>query len=968
MPSCPGTVAAASAALAIFVLLVAAAGPASAAAMPKVLIMTDTSPGAPVRHGLTKLREALQARGVASEEAPSPGAAGEGILIVTGLAGGSGAAAEWLKSLGLPPPAGPEALLVQHAQRDGRRALVVAGSDDRGLMYALLDVADRVGWAADAALPLAEVRDAREKPAVPERALSMFTMQRADFEARFFDEKYWTRYLDTLARNRFNTFALIFGYEAAGYFAPAYPYFFDVEGYPDVRVPGLTKPEQARNLAMLNRLIRLAHDRGLNVTIGLWDHIYRGGVQAGGVKEGERATREPTPGIPWGVTETNLVPYTQAALARFLQVAPEADAIQFRMHDESGLKPGEMKAFWGGVFDIVKQSGRHIRCDLRAKGLPDEIIDLAIQKGVRFRITTKYWAEQMGMPFHPTHINRQNQMDRRHGYADLLRYPQQYQMHWRLWNGGTSRVLLWGDPEYVRRFAGSTHLYDGDGYEVNEPVTMKMASHPHDMAPFALLKPEFRYYDWEFERYWHFFQVFGRVGYNPDTPPEVWGREFERRFGKEAGPLLEQGLHRASWILPRIIAAVFPYHRFPMTRGWPEKQRWEDLPAYAKVEGSDTQQFAGFDEEARCILEGEETAKTRPPETSRWFARTSAEVLAAAAEAEKRLGDGRGKEAVSTIADLRILGYLALYHSHRMGAATSYALFKASQDAAALDDAIAGERRATEAWEKLVAAADGIYADDLMMGLPSAGLSGHWRDELAALKKGLADLERQRAAFRPVAAPGQPAVAHVPVRKAAPGTDLVIRASIAGAEPPARVRLAYRTGAGDFRFVDMDPAGPPVYRATIPAAAVAGGLAYYIESADAAGRLTVWPKDGPTRPMAVIVTADNDPPAVTHKAIATAPAGKPLTVAARVADPSGVRWVRLRYRSVNQHLDYQTLPMLPTGEPDRYQAVVPAGQVAATWDFQYLIEVMDNAGNGKIYPDMEKETPYVVVRLERGGP
>jgi hypothetical protein len=29
----------------------------------------------------------------------------------------------------------------------------------------------------------------------------------------------------------------------------------------------------------------------------------------------------------------------------------------------------------------------------------------------------------------------------------------------------------------------------------------------------------------------------------------------------------------------------------------------------------------------------------------------------------------------------------------------------------------------------------------------------------------------------------------------------------------------------------------------------------------------------------------------------------------------------------------------------------------------YLFEVMDNAGNGKIYPDMAKETPYIVVNV-----
>jgi hypothetical protein len=32
----------------------------------------------------------------------------------------------------------------------------------------------------------------------------------------------------------------------------------------------------------------------------------------------------------------------------------------------------------------------------------------------------------------------------------------------------------------------------------------------------------------------------------------------------------------------------------------------------------------------------------------------------------------------------------------------------------------------------------------------------------------------------------------------------------------------------------------------------------------------------------------------------------------------------------------------------------------------YLFEVMDNAGNGKIYPDLTKETPYVVVKVDDG--
>lgn len=134
---------------------------------------------------------------------------------------------------------------------------------------------------------------------------------------------------------------VIFGYENGGFLAPVYPCFFDVEQFPNVRMVGITAQEQQRNLDALNRLIRMALDRGVRVTLGLWDHIYRGGVHGGGIPGADRATKEPTPGLVCGVTEKNLVPYAQAALAKFVRVVPELDAIQFRMHDESGLKNNE---------------------------------------------------------------------------------------------------------------------------------------------------------------------------------------------------------------------------------------------------------------------------------------------------------------------------------------------------------------------------------------------------------------------------------------------------------------------------------------------------------------------------------------------------------------------------------------------------------------------------------------------------
>jgi hypothetical protein len=524
---------------------------------------------------------------------------------------------------------------------------------------------------------------------------------------------------------------------------------------------------------------------------------------------------------------------------------------------------------------MLKTTVPNLHLDLRAKELPESVIQSAINIGVPFRITTKYWMEQMGLPFHPTSINPEKSA-RRHSYSDMLRYPQQYKMLWRLWNGGTSRILLWGNPEYARRFTESTHLYNGDGFEVNEPLATKMEAQPHDTRPFDLLKPPFRYYDYEFERYWHFFQTFGRIGYNPQTSPLVWKKEFEKRFGKQAAPFVETALHKASWVLPRIISSSYPYSLFPTTRGWAEKQRLGDLPSFAKARLTDLQQFLNFDEEAKLLLEGGETAKIRPSTNSLWFKKTAAEINYLIEEAEKAVGNNRNKEFNSTTVDLKILSNLALYHSRRIPAAVSYNLFEQTNDLSALNDAIAYEKSAIEAWRQIVTAGGNAYADNLMMGVCVADLCGSWKDELASLEKGLVSLEQKGKSFKP--------------------TGTVKEA------PRYTVELNV-----DFEKIFN----------------------------------------------------------ISHKPVTSAAVGRPLTIKVNVSAQSGVKWVRLRYRSVNQEQEYQTLPMLASEEKDVYQVVVPADKINPTWDFMYLIEVMDNKGNGRIYPDLNKETPYVIVTLNR---
>jgi hypothetical protein len=91
----------------------------------------------------------------------------------------------------------------------------------------------------------------------------------------------------------------------------------------------------------------------------------------------------------------------------------------------------------------------------------------------------------------------------------------------------------------------------------------------------------------------------------------------------------------------------------------------------------------------------------------------------------------------------------------------------------------------------------------------------------------------------------------------------------------------------------------------------------------------------------------------------------PLRISVKVDAPIGVKWVRLRYRHLTQFEDYKAMDMVRNPEEGAWAATIPGDFITAEWDLMYFVEVMDENGNGRIFPDLEEEAPYVIVELER---
>ncbi|HKI69367.1 MAG TPA: hypothetical protein VKA67_07255, partial [Verrucomicrobiae bacterium] len=184
---------------------------------------------------MERLRNTLVARGVAAmaheslEQAP----VSQECVLVAGRA--SDSAHRVFEAARISLSHGPECLAMARAKIGKRTVLAVAGSDARGLVYALLELADRVNFAADPLAALNTIKPVSEQPANKVRSVARAFVSDVEDMSWFRDRAFWSNYLTMLAGQRFNRFSLTFGigYDFTTdisdcYFHFAYPFLLSV--------------------------------------------------------------------------------------------------------------------------------------------------------------------------------------------------------------------------------------------------------------------------------------------------------------------------------------------------------------------------------------------------------------------------------------------------------------------------------------------------------------------------------------------------------------------------------------------------------------------------------------------------------------------------------------------------------------------------------------------------------------------
>jgi hypothetical protein len=919
-----------------------------------LLLPMLASAGAPAEYGLSEYRRALAERGLNAER----------FKILT------------------------EYSIVLDADGFSITGNIIRGGSERGLMYGLLEAADQIRSKG-------RLVNAKGTPATPMRGVRRF-LHNADLERDwYFDKDQWRAFFEMLAHNRFNRFNLVFAHQTA-YMAPPYPYWVNVDAFPQVRARGLSPQQQEKNFAMLRFISEAAADHGVDFTLGIWEQDVQPGMESS----------------VEGLTAATIGPYTYEALKLVLKECPAIRSVQIRTNPESGIpRDREVEFFKEYVFRALYDTGRLTQLDLRGWQMEPGLMQAALDSKVPVRISSKYWAEDLGRPYQPAETWAG------YSFLNFLEKPPEadrqraWQFYWELWGLGSHRLLMWGDPEYVRRIVPTLTMSESIGFEIDPPLAqMGFGNQPGQWSVFTEQQSQRVFWKYQWQRYWLFYLLWGRLSYNPEEPGSLWLDEFKRRFGGAAGDAAA-AVQASSKVLNEIVAV---HLADPNMYVWPEINPGGLIDSYKEVRPSDWSFITSFEESVQSRLAGGASAKQNAQATAARLNEFALKTEQALARASNLLGD-KHAEWSGTKPDLQVLAMLARYHARKQMAADNLAWFDATWDPAALPAARSELEAALRIWQQLAALTDGLYPAEMTYGPEDRG---SWKDKLAYVEEDLKLVDQRIAVFEKLGRFDLGIDFGGAVESPVPGsyrdTAYVLRNTVAPGFAPADAATEFSesrgfgwAGAGkretialpltpyaEVRAVARQPRhlpgdvlcgdyvrgeGRQTFRVKMPDGSYTvkvmrqGGEVETSTVAAAGGFLDILTPENEWSMCAVTILSNRPAPSIPFRwpkqlprpsleesPPKTAIAGKPLRLSIRVPSNAGAKLVRLHYRPLSQLAAWKNMD----AAPQHAEFTIPPGEVSAKWDLQYYFEILNGEGGGWFQPDPLIATPYHVVRVE----
>ena len=440
-----------------------------------------------------------------------------------------------------------------HLRRIGNNWLVV-GSDPSGVLYGCLELASRVS----ASKTLPERIEFTDRPAFRIRGTNLFWMKQGDYNFPvvpkefpwFFDRALMTRYLDELARNRYNTIFFWNGHP--------FPYFLKLARYPEARM--LNDAELEQNIEYLKWFTAEADKRGLWTVF----HFYNIHVSPNFAKAHfNEGVREENP-----ASTPLLAAYMRYCVSEFVNSYPSV-GLMLTAGEALHIKSEEY------VRDVIvagiKDTGKKPPLIVRQWWIdPTRYRDIIRPSYDNLYTMMKHNTEMIVSPY----------PDPRH--ATWLSYGQSHIVN--LHELGDVKPFRWGSPVWIQQMASIWKSMGISGFHLY-PMTSWM-------WPDALDQTDPHLSVIDRDRIW--IEAFGRYGWQPERPAAeeeaFWRQKLTDKFGNpEAGKAIYNYYVKTAPILPGIQNLVnvynMNYHPTAVSQeaslnGILHSDRWEGVGDY----------------------------------------------------------------------------------------------------------------------------------------------------------------------------------------------------------------------------------------------------------------------------------------------------------------------------------------------------------------------------------------------------
>jgi hypothetical protein len=549
------------------------------------------------------------------------------------------------------------------------------------------------------------------------------------------DLKFWQRFIDQMAENRFNILSLW----------NVHPFSYMVK---PVNFPGANNysdKEMSEWKSFWTSLFRMAKDRGVQPFIVNWNiAVSPEFAKRYGVRERndtseivKRYTREVVTQVineypdlaGIGITLADWMSNFSVENSKLPKMTPKDREDWIEQTVVAGIKAANRSVKFLHR-SVLSSDPSEMRRVINNANLPDTTL-----VEIKFN-----WSHGHSTPVLAlTHDSHSGKTD--DGYWNPM--PTNYRIQWMVRNEDIF-ILRWGQPDFIREHIAKNTAPFMNGYFVGSEGYIPARDFSHN-------DNGHKTWGYAFEKQWLFYQLWGRLLYDPNTPDAIFESAFNNRYQNKQGNLLLKAYASASRMplyLASFHGSTWDYTLYsegflaPFTSNGGLHDTVSSFISIDELIDHPTldPNYISIPEYVKANSEKKQVpvGKVTPVALADSLETDSKFVL----DILKQLRRGASKALVCELDDLETWAHLSSYFAHKLKAGVALQTFRVSKDVTQQQKAVAFLTRALEEWRKVAQITSGHYKEVPYIDDHSTGGSAYKDALLFSWSKYLPQVER----------------------------------------------------------------------------------------------------------------------------------------------------------------------------------------------------------------------------------